>query len=32
MASTMEYIENQIDADIRETIKALVMLEVSKML
>ena len=31
MASIMEYIENQIDADIRETIKALVMLEVSRM-
>ena len=32
MASTMEYIENRIDADIREAIKALVMLEVSEML
>ena len=32
MASTMECIENRIDADIRETIKALAVLEVSKML
>ena len=30
MASTMEYIDNQIDADIWETIRALLM--VSKML